>query len=87
MTIKINIIKTTDGYEFRNSGLWDYPVVAAIREGRNKPGIYLWKIIDEDKWGFHNLAGAMGRVKANLTLIAADILGCDIEFINIDNNK
>lgn len=82
MTIKINITKTEDGYDFNNMSLWDTPLVATIREGRNKTGIYLWRILDEGKSGFHNLDAAKGIVKMHLTQIAAERLGCDIEFIS-----
>ncbi len=81
MKIQISIRKAGNGFDFHNANAWDFPLIATIREGKNKPDIYLWRILDEGKSGFHNLAGAIGRVKANLTLIAADRLGSDIEFI------
>ena len=74
MKIQISIRKAGNGFDFHNANAWDFPLIATIREGKNKPDIYLWRILDEGKSGFHNLAGAIGRVKANLTLIAADDL-------------
>lgn len=82
MTIKINITQTETGYNFINMSRWDTPLVATIRDGHNKPGIYLWRILDEDKSGFHNLDGAISVVKMHLTQIAADRLGCNVEFID-----
>lgn len=79
MTIKINIIKTETGlnYENANSGI----ITATIREGRNRPWIYLWRIINGES-GFSNMEQSDYMVKELLSQRASD-LGCDIEFINI----
>lgn len=81
MKVRISIEKVQGGYDFHNAKAWDYPVVATIRESKNKPGVYLWRIYDEGKSGFSNLDGAIGRVKLYLTQIAVERLGGDIEFI------
>lgn len=83
MKIKINIIKTETGYDFRNaeSGI----ITAFIREGRNKPGIYLWHIT-YGEYGFDNIEQAIYTVKEILSQRAAN-LGCEIEFINNNEDK
>lgn len=79
MTIKIYITQTGSGYGYLNAD--SKKVIATIKEGRNKPGIYLWRIVNGE-WGFTNLEQAHYMVRELLSQQAAN-LGCDIEFINI----
>lgn len=82
MTIKINIIKTADGYNFRNTE--SGKLVGTVHKGRNKQGIYVWETFEA--YGFNTLNKCLNFLKLELTT-RAEQLGCDIEFIDIDNNK
>lgn len=79
MTIKINITQTENGYGYLNAD--SKKVIATIKEGRNKPGIYLWQIFNGE-YGFESLQQATFMVRELLAQQALE-LGCEIEFINI----
>lgn len=78
MTIKVNIIKTAVGYNFRNSE--SGKLIGTVHEGKNKPGIYVWETFGEG--GFDSLAKCVNFLKLEL-MTRAERLGCDIEFINL----
>lgn len=80
MTIKINVIKTADGYNFRNTK--NDKLVGTVHKGRNKQDIYVWKSFEAS--GFNTLNRCLNFLKLELTT-RAEQLGCDIEFININN--
>lgn len=78
MTIKVNIIKTADGYNFRNAE--SGKLIGTVHEGKNKPGVYVWESFGEG--GFSSLAKCVNFLKLELT-DRAEKLGCDIEFNNL----
>ena len=77
MTIKVNIINTADGYNFRNAE--SGKLIGTIHEGRNKPNAYMWETFGDTGWG--NPGQALYTLKEVLSQRASN-LGCDIEFIN-----
>ena len=78
MTIKVTIIKTADGYNFRNAE--SGKLIGTIHEARIKQNIYTWETFGEH--GLDRLAKCINFIKLEL-LIRAERLGCDIEFINL----
>lgn len=77
MIIKANIIKTADGYYFRNAE--SDKLIGTIHEGRTTTQ-YRWETFGDAGWG--DLKQALYTLKEVLAQRAAN-LGCDIEFINI----
>ena len=76
--IKIEIIKTSRGFNFRNAQ--SRKLVGTVNEGQNKPDIYLWETFGE--YGFNTLNRSLNFLKLELTT-RAERLGEEIEFINI----
>lgn len=76
-TIKIEIIKTRNGYNFRN--MESRKLVGTIHEGKNKPGIYRWETFGQ--FGFSTLAKSVNFIKLEL-MNRAEQLCCEIEFVN-----
>lgn len=76
--IKIEIIKTSRGWNYRNSE--SRSLVGAINETHNKPGIYLYDTYGA--WGFTTEEKAHEEIRKALTQKAKE-LGEGIEFINI----
>lgn len=78
MTIKVNIEIKGVNYYFSNAETGK--LIGTIREGKNKPGIYVWESFDEG--GFTSLAKCVNYLKLEL-MTRAEQLGCDIKFIYI----
>lgn len=76
--IKIEIIKTSRGWNYRNSE--SRSLVGTINETHNKPDIYLWEC--NTNGGFTTKEKAESELKKELTK-HANWLGEEIEFINI----
>lgn len=81
MTIKINIIKTADGYEFRNAETGK--LLGTVRQGRNTTK---WHWIIPGDYGCGSEEQALYEIKETLAQRAA-YLGLETRFINIKNNK
>lgn len=81
MTIKVNIIKTADGYNYRNADKNSNKLIGTIHEGRNKPGIYLGETFG-DTTGFGSLEQTHYTLQKILAQRAVN-LGCEIEFYEI----
>ncbi len=78
MTIKIDIIKTEIGYNYRNSE--SRKLIGTIKEGRDKPGIYFWGSFGMGGWA--SLEQAHSELQYILSRKASE-LGVEIEFTNI----
>ena len=80
MTLKIDIIKTGNGYNYRNADT--RKLVGTIKEGRNKPGVFLWETFGD--YGFvSGLEQAEHELKHTLSQRANDLGIYDIEYTNI----
>ena len=77
MTIKIDIIKTERGYNYRNSE--SGKLVGTVNEGRNKPGVFLWELPCDHGWADEKRAHYM--LQQLLGQRASD-LGVEITFSN-----
>ncbi len=78
MAIKVDIIKTSRGYNYRNSE--SRRLVGAINESVNKPGVFGFDTFGA--FGFDTEEGCHKRLQEALRK-HADQLGEEIEFINI----
>lgn len=77
MEIKINIIKTERGYNYRNAE--SGKLVATVNEGRNKPGIFLWELPCDHGWAAEKQAHYELQ---EVLRQRADNLGVEITFTN-----
>ncbi len=77
MEIKINIIKTVKGYNYRNAE--SGKLVGTVNEGRNKPGVYFWELPSDH--GFTTEEKAHKELQEALTE-RAENLGIEITFTN-----
>lgn len=81
MTIEIVITEVEKDIEWQYREADSNKLVGRVREGRNKPGCFMWHIPENGDGGFQNLKEAHYVLQNVLTQYAVN-LGCEIKFIN-----